>query len=265
MGITVFGEWTQGASHNRLGIEWQDHYRKIDYIKGIKVLSVADGHGSDKCPYSADGAKLATKVFCNLMVEYYKSYPDLNSLMTFLTREGEIKLPRTIDMAWKEEVLDLNKREKRDDSLSDEEIIMMYGTTLLGLMITDTFVFALQIGDGDIIYVDKDTVTPVIDADKLLGVETHSLSSKDAWKKAVTAVSGREADADLPYMYLLSTDGFANSFLNTEAHYKTCREYYDMIRQHGIRTVREHLKDWLSETSAYGCGDDITTLFAYAQ
>ncbi|MCR5107699.1 MAG: protein phosphatase 2C domain-containing protein, partial [Lachnospiraceae bacterium] len=291
----VFGEWAQGASHNRRGIEWQDHFRKIDYIKGIKIISAADGHGSDKCPYSADGAKLATKVFCNLMAEYYNTYEDINDLEVFLLREGDLKIPRTIDMAWKEEVLDLHRREgretfssveRRDISssggaantsasggagngeagnhiLSDEEIIMMYGTTLLGLMITDSYVFSLQIGDGDMIYVDSDTATPLIDADRLLGIETHSLSSRDAWKNAITGVFNKDINENKPYMYMLSTDGFSNSFANSEAYFKTCREYYDMIGKHGIRVIREHLKDWLTETSTYGCGDDITAVFAY--
>ncbi|MCR4922514.1 MAG: protein phosphatase 2C domain-containing protein [Lachnospiraceae bacterium] len=265
MGITVFGEWAQGASHNQRGIEWQDHFRKIDYIKGTKIVAVADGHGSEKCPYSAEGAKLATRVFCSLIARYYESYEDSRDLLMFLSREGEVKLSRTIENTWKEEVLDLHRREGRDMEPDRDQIIMMYGTTLLGLMITDSFVFSLQIGDGDILYIDKASVSPLIESDKLLGVETHSLSTREAWKNAVTGIYKREAEENKPYMYLLSTDGFSNSFASRDAYYRTCREYYDMIGKHGIKVIKEHLKAWLTETSALGCGDDITTVFAYAQ
>ncbi len=263
MGVNIFGDWAQGASHNRAGIEWQDYWRKIDYIKGVYIIAVADGHGSEKCPYSSDGARLATKVFCSLMSEYYNSYDDMDALETFLNREGDVKLARTIDLDWKEEVLSAQERSGRDVGLSEKEIHMLYGTTLLGMMIVDSFVFTLQIGDGDIIYVDEHNVSPMVDTDRLLGVETHSLSSQNAWKNAVTGIMNKDMGDGKPYMYMLSTDGFSNSFANKAAYYKTCREYYEMIRQHGVKTVKSHLKDWLRETSEFGCGDDITTVFAY--
>ncbi|MCR4654622.1 MAG: protein phosphatase 2C domain-containing protein [Lachnospiraceae bacterium] len=263
MGISIFGDWAQGASHNRAGIEWQDYWRKIDYIKGVSIVAVADGHGSDKCPYSAEGAKIATKVFCNLMSEYYNSYDDLDALETFLNREGDVKLARTIDLEWKDEVLSAQERCGRDIELPEKEIHMLYGTTLLGMMIVDSFVFTLQIGDGDILYVDGQNVSPMVDGDRLLGVETHSLSSVNAWKNAVTGIMNKDMGDGKPYMYMLTTDGFSNSFANKGAYYNTCREYYEMIRQHGIRAVKSRLKEWLRETSEYGCGDDITAVFAY--
>ena len=36
-----------------------------------------------------------------------------------------------------------------------------------------------------------------------------------------------------------------------------------MIQQYGADAVAANLKSWLSETSAMGCGDDITVLIAY--
>jgi serine/threonine protein phosphatase PrpC len=148
-------------------------------------------------------------------------------------------------------------------SLSEEEICKMYGTTLLGIMITDNFVFAFQLGDGDITFVDDCEITPVINADKFLGVETHSLSKKDAWKHAISAVINKDASEDLPYMYMLSTDGLANSFTSQDEFYKTCRDYFEMIKEHGAKIVKDNLRQWLTETSQMGCGDDITAVFVY--
>ena len=62
---------------------------------------------------------------------------------------------------------------------------------------------------------------------------------------------------------MLSTDGFANSYKDTETFQKTCIDYFCMIKQHGADAVAVSLKSWLSETSAMGCGDDITVLIAY--
>ena len=62
---------------------------------------------------------------------------------------------------------------------------------------------------------------------------------------------------------MLSTDGFANSYVSDSEFKRTCREYFDMIRQHGFDAVKSNLKSWLKETSELGCGDDVTLLLAY--
>ena len=130
-------------------------------------------------------------------------------------------------------------------------------------MITPIFIFAFQLGDGDISFVDRSGLAHLLEDEKILGVETHSLSKIGSWKKVVSAVRRRDADSGLPYMLMLSTDGFANSYKNTDEFQKTCVDYFEMIEQYGANEVALNLKGWLSETSAMGCGDDITVLIAY--
>ena len=122
---------------------------------------------------------------------------------------------------------------------------------------------AFQIGDGDITLVTNTDVSPLVEADKILGTETHSLSKTDAWRKSVASLRRKDADSDTPYLYLISTDGFANSYANDEEFNKTCREYYQMIGQHGFDAVKDNLAKWLKETSKYGCGDDVTVVMVY--
>ena len=265
MSVTIFGDWVQGASHSRPGHEkeCQDYWRKVDYIKGVHIVSVADGHGSDKCPYSADGSKYATKVFCSVMTDYCSSYEDHKDLSAYLRREGEVKIAQEISREWKEKILMIHRSLSREEGLSDEEILRLYGTTLEGLLITDDFVFAYQLGDGDITYVDSDNVKPLIEADKFLGVETHSLSKTGSWKNAVISCLPAPEHGNGPYMYMLTTDGMANSYVSQNEFYKTCRDYFDLIREHGWKPVKENLRSWLSDTSRGGCGDDITAVFVY--
>ena len=158
----------------------------------------------------------------------------------------------------------------KDGSVLDKEgntdwkkVYSLYGTTLLGMLITDTFVFSFQIGDGDINYITGDEISPLVEPEKFLGTETHSLSKLDAWRKAVASVRRKNAADDVPYLYMLSTDGFSNSFVNEEEFHKTCREYYKMIGEHGYEAVRDNLEKWLKETSELGCGDDVTVVMAY--
>lgn len=266
----VFGECVQGASHKRSELECQDSYKRIEFDDGTVILAVADGHGSKSCPYSKTGSSIAVNVFCKTMKELKEGFADdPETLLTYLNREGDTKLALSIDAEWKKRVLKVhtnNKREAPIDENGDKikaEIYKAYGSTLVGLMITPTFLFAFQLGDGDITYIDDNGIDSVLQSDKILGTETHSLSKIDCWKKVITVTRRRASDEELPCLFMLSTDGFANSYKNEAEFKKTCQDYYDMIKQHGPSAVDANLKAWLEETSELGCGDDITLLMAY--
>lgn len=265
----VFGAAVQGASHVRNGKECQDSLRKVEKDPDTVILAVADGHGSEACPYSRTGSDIAVKVFCRLMSNYLDRYAGQpETLMTFLKREGDTKVAQEIDAEWKRRVWKRHCAGRREIPMDEQgekdknAVYTMYGSTLIGLVITGTFLFAFQLGDGDIMEVTEQGVHNVIAADKILGTETHSLSRNESWKKAVTCIK-RQSEPKLPVMYMLSSDGMSNSYKSEEEFHKTCRGYYELLREHGARAVSRHLKEWLRETSELGCGDDITALFAY--
>ncbi len=259
----VFGESVQGASHKRVDKECQDSFKKLEYDDGTVIMAIADGHGSKACPYSKSGSSIAVNVFCKVMDEFHASYAEnLEMLLTYLNREGDTKVAQAVDAEWKRRVLKVHTNQKREVLLTEDgeknkaEIYKQYGSTLVGLMITPIFVFAFQLGDGDISYVDQNGLDHLLEDEKILGVETHSLSKIDSWKKVVSAVRRRDEADGLPYMLMLSTDGFANSYKNADEFQKTCVDYFAMIQQYGADAVAANLKSWLSETSAMGCGDD---------
>jgi len=266
----VFGESVQGVSHKRVDKECQDSFKKLEYDDGTVIMAIADGHGSKACPYSKSGSSIAVNVFCKVMDEFHASYAEnLEMLLTYLNREGDTKVAQAVDAEWKRRVLKVHTNQKREVLLTEDgeknkaEIYKQYGSTLVGLMITPIFVFAFQLGDGDISYVDQNGLDHLLEDEKILGVETHSLGKIDSWKKVVSAVRRRDEADGLPYMLMLSTDGFANSYKNADEFQKTCVDYFAMIQQYGADAVAANLKSWLSETSAMGCGDDITVLIAY--
>ena len=267
---SVFGASVQGASHIRNGRECQDSLKKVIKDSGAVILSVADGHGSDSCPYSKTGSFAAVNVFCKIMGDYLDTYADQQEMLfTFLKREGDTKIAQEIDAEWKRRILRLHARCKREMPLDENRnkdkgaVYKLYGSTLLGLVMTEDFLFAFQLGDGDIVKVSENGVYPVIEADKILGTETHSLSKSESWKKAITRIRRREENEQLPAMYMLSSDGLSNSYKNDEAFQKTCMDYYALLKEHGVKAVSARLKTWLQETSEMGSGDDITVLFAY--
>ena len=172
----VFGESVQGASHKRVDMECQDSYKKIEFDDGTVIMAVADGHGSKSCPFSKSGSSIAVNVFCKVMEDFYKNYSDnLEMLLTYLNREGETKVAQAVDAEWKKRVLTAHTKQKREVPLTAEgekdkiEIYKQYGSTLVGIMITPIFVFAFQIGDGDMTYISENGVEQVLVSDKILG------------------------------------------------------------------------------------------------
>ena len=266
----LYGESVKGATHVRNGAPLQDSYKIEKVSDDISIIAVADGHGSDKCPKSKNGSMIAVNVFCKVMKDYIKNYADdTESLITWLNREGELRFAQNICDEWQRRVRKSFNDSKAEKPLGDDgktdwkSVYKLYGTTLLGLLITPTYIFAFQLGDGDIQLVDESGVSSVVETEKILGTETHSLSKVNAWRKAASVIRRRDVSEGVPYLYLISTDGFANSYLTEADFTKTCREYFELIRIHGFDTVCANLGKWLTETSELGCGDDITVVMAY--
>lgn len=268
----VFGCSIQGASHIRSQKECQDSNKKI-VKEDYSIIAVADGHGSSSSPFSKTGSQCAVNVFCDIMEETYITYVQQSpggkeQFLSFLKQEGDLKIAQKIDYEWKRRIYKQHRRLKRevltfpDGSANKEAIYALYGTTLLGIFLTNDFVYAFQLGDGDITYVDNENVEPVIHADKLLGVETHSLSRKSSWEKSLSNIIMRSGEKR-PCMYVLSSDGFANSYISQNEYYKSLQDYLKLIHDNGSHTVMKNLSFWLNETSEEGCGDDITAMFAY--
>ena len=96
---SVFGASVQGASHIRIGRECQDSLKKEVKDSGAVILSVADGHGSDACPYSKTGSLTAVNVFCRIMGDYLDTYAGRQEMLfTFLTREGDTRRVEAQDL-----------------------------------------------------------------------------------------------------------------------------------------------------------------------
>jgi hypothetical protein len=263
----IVGESVQGASHKLINKECQDHHKSVvepDFF----ILSAADGHGSDACPYSAEGSRLAVEVFCRIIGEYCEHYRGhWDTLITFLHREGETKIAQSVETEWKEAVLESHATNGREPALTDETgkdaIYCLYGSTLLGLLYAPGLIFSLQFGDGDIIQINDTAIMTLVQPDKMLGVETHSLCRPRAWQEAVTSVRRAESGLCGPCAFMLTTDGFENSFATPEAYQKAAFEYFESMKNYGAEAISEQLSGWLEETSAAGCGDDITLLLAY--
>jgi len=250
-----------GTSHiNRKAI-CQDSGKIAEYQSGY-VLAVADGHGSEKCKYSDVGAQKAVNAFHDVMSGVMKNQTaqEAETLIKAFKDDG---IPKKIKYEWQKKIEKFHLANHK----KEEFATMLYGTTLLGIAILTKCVYALKIGDGDIVTVSDSNVgdlivASLIQSEKILGTETDSLASDDSINKIVTKLQFYQENDEWPLLFVLSTDGLVNSFTNEEGFYKCATDYVDVIRNHGFSTLKTNIVGWLKDTTKEGCGDDITVAIA---
>lgn len=261
----VIGKCIRGASHIRNDMPCQDALR-IENAKKYHIIALSDGHGSSSCPYSDEGAKAAVDTAVSVFSSIFSKEDPLQTI----SANKDIWLPKQIEQHWKNAVRDIHKLKERDEE--PDFPYELYGATLLVLVVTDTFTCALQLGDGDILSIepvsdseieDNDNNTQnlriswVIPPDDNLGPETNSLCQDDCWKHMQTKIIALDSE-NKGAMFLLSTDGYANSFYNDDGFKKAGADFYNLLNEQGLTYIEDNLEGWLMESSAQGSGDDIT-------
>ena len=103
-----------------------------------------------------------------------RHYALYDQLATYLNREGDTRVAKEIDIEWKRRIIQRHRRFRREiNKLETGEVdyasvYKQYGTTLLGLMISNDFVFGFQLGDGDVCYVNEDGLEKVLNRKRFL-------------------------------------------------------------------------------------------------
>lgn len=270
----VLGSSVRGASHVRAGLPNQDAigWTQIGGQWRSLIVAVSDGHGSPRCFRSHVGSRLAIETALAVSLEFLNGQPDLKSL-TAVKRTAEERLPREMARRWREAVEDhvgknplseeeLSALESTDGAPAREAVaarpVRAYGATVLTAVVEESFIIYVQLGDGDILLVSGagEVIRPMANDERLFANETTSLSSREAWRDfrfGFQALAGSP-----PALILLSTDGYANSFVNEEAFLQVGNDLLAMLRADGVESVGRNLETWLAQATAAGSGDDTT-------
>ena len=270
----LMGETVPGASHLRAGIPNQDAILQVrESGRSLPVVvSISDGHGSDKCFRSDRGSRFAVKKAAQLVGEFLdESRAPLDHAA--LESRASDYLPREFVRRWREAVeSDLKARpftaaeleavEKKDGphgrKLVEENPLLAYGATSLTVAVTESFALYLQLGDGEILNVSgAGEVTRVLPEDeRLFANETTSLCTPDAEKNFRARLQTLAGEP--PALVLLSTDGYVNSFSDSAGFLKVGGDLLDMLRADGFDPINASLRGWLEEATRTGSGDDCT-------
>jgi len=255
VGWQAVGSVVDGAVHIRQKKPCQDAvFFRAE--KKYAIACVADGHGSNSCPYSAEGSKAAVELAFNILKE----------LLPNIKVEKDIRLPKKIEVEWKSFVRELHTRLKREPEAEpltlndvgatvDTFPYILYGSTLIAAVATQDYIFALQIGDGNILLIDENGATPILPVAENIGEDTESLCLKDAWTHIRTHIVPFKREN--PVMLLIATDGYANSFSDSSGFYKAGTDFFKLWQEEGLSYIGENLPDWLRKSSDKGSGDDI--------
>lgn len=272
------GASVRGAAHLRSGAVnqdalclWQEKPESLPL-----VLAVADGHGGAAYTRSHIGAAIAVRTALRVLAQ------DL--LPRLVTGDERLELlqvkrlcdewlPRVLVRRWQAVVRRYARRfpvaaadpngDRPSPGPEDLAQLTPFGATVVAALLTPDFHLYLQLGDGDILTVAEDgTVSrPLLPVDdRLLGNETTSLCSPDAAHSVRLAF--QPVMGEPPGLILLSTDGYANSFVDAAAFEQVGADLLAAIRGEGLAAVQSQLTAWLEQTSASGSGDDITVALA---
>ena len=284
------GESVKGASHVRSGLPNQDAIRWFPE-SGIGlplILAVSDGHGSAKSFRSDRGSRFAVETAIKVIQEFFLSSQSSDINFSALKDAAQRLLPPRLVNEWRKAVnKDLGLSENDEEKLTnkpnftDEEkqilvdkdgeaawqavennYFLAYGATVLAVLVTDSFIVYIQLGDGDILEVDSkgNTTRPLERDPNLIANETTSLCMNKAWNEFQVHLEQypKGTPKQMPALILVSTDGYSNSFSTDEGFFKIGQDYRQMFKSNLTEEVRQKLEGFLQETSEKGSGDDIT-------
>jgi serine/threonine protein phosphatase PrpC len=264
-------ETVRGATHLKSGLPNQDAIAAMRRQIGI-VLAISDGHGSARYVRSDVGARLAVAT----AIEELSPLLKRKNIRRTSASELESRLAQALVQKWDRAVLThlaeapLSAEERIKAGAPATEDRFSYGATLIAIVATSAFMLYLQLGDGDIIVVDKsgNVSRPLPKDMTLLGNETTSLSSPEAWNRMQILIQSLDEDnrPEQPAVILAATDGYANCFKDEAAFLQAGKDYYDLLSQPtGLTAVQKHLHTWLREASDNFSGDDISFALLSAQ
>ena len=274
-----------GASHRRKGTPNQDAIDSFA-IDGAYGVAVADGHGSEAHGLSHIGSQAAVQVLLSLFRELdtllrqelsdtlshevSENLKNSNMALHLVIKDWLQSLPRNIVKRWRysidqyiaqfqSEEPQLKGFSSADASLQSLHRYKPFGTTLLGVFVTQYACIYVQLGDGDIVQVfHGQKARPVFEPQKeLIANETYSLSQSHPDLHVLSKVELFDRQQSPDFIFL-ATDGYSNSFATTQKFMVAVEDFHSTLRAHELEKVEHYLPVWLEETTTQGSGDDIS-------
>lgn len=239
------------------------------------VLAVADGHGSARHARSGVGARYAVELFTAHAREFAAMAnaegPEGPRSLSRLMHYARNVMPRRLIVAWQRRVLDHWQRQYEQNQgatepgtesppvMGDGRKLVLYGSTLIGTVLTPRLFAAWQLGDGELTVIEPngDVGRPLAPLEADFGDETESLCSRDAWDLVRVHWAPIVAPDRTPRFIALSTDGLSKSFASDEGFVQFMTGLDQRLSGESAEGARAMLPEWLAKAAQYS-GDDTT-------
>ncbi len=263
----IISESVIGANHKRNGLPLQDAIMSMK-DRDFLYVAVADGHGSKLCFRSDVGASLATLSAIDVVKHQARNIASISS-----TKDRERALRnvlQAINAHWSREVMkDLKAKPFQSEELEklssehkkrlSTNALLAYGSTINVAILNRKNIFGFCLGDGDALFKLKDDLKLLEDVKSSVGDATDSICQAESIMNARYF----EFDSKNVECFIISTDGYKNSFESSEDFKQVVEDMYNILKDNGAESIKENLAEWLDETSIKGSGDDITACFLY--
>lgn len=267
------------------------------------IMACADGHGDRRCKYAAKGAELATWVITKVLQDMRKVEDSIEDYGVVLN-DGREEIIKKFICGWVGAVLDDYKVNHPEDTTFQQEfnelskyaksiydvrsgempvrefrtlaeyrhgreeaiykITLLYGTTMNAMVVTDKFVFAIGIGDGDVVAVNGKRVEWLLPSSNQFDTSPASLCGnfgvmlENFASIYVPVTKGRKLTDSFfqPEILMISTDGLRNAFLSDEAFAEKLLEIAQAFKKGDGKNFVRNSKKWIEERSMYGVTQD---------
>ncbi|MFF5505334.1 PP2C family serine/threonine-protein phosphatase [Streptomyces roseolus] len=228
------------------------------------VLAVADGHGSASYPRSDIGARFAADLFAAKGREFGALVR--TGRLPWLRDYARYELPEQLVRDWQARVWAHWGRQPGPEGADAprEEVLRLYGSTLVGAVLAPGLFVAWQLGDGDLTVVDPDgrVRLPLAPEHAELGDETASLCLHEAWHLVRVHWEPLPDPARAPRLVALSTDGLSKSFASDAGFTEFTAGLYERLSSRGLPGIEDDVPRWLEAASRHS-GDDTTLALAH--
>jgi hypothetical protein len=235
------------------------------------VAAVADGHGHWRHFRSARGAQIAVEIGCALGADlagrlaaagHEVAGPIRSELQDHLVPELVNRWREVVLAEADSQPLTADERELR---LPGDDPTVAYGTTLLLGILWNHWLLLAQIGDGDIVCVQRNgtALLPVPDDPQLDGRFTTSLCGPDAVSDVrIAVVDTRQTPL---VAVLLATDGYGNAQVADPWAGAFSKDLAELLARRGPSWLAGQLPTWVARcASPDGSADDTSVALLLA-
>ena len=261
----VTGASRRGTAHVHSGVKNQDAIRYLSSSEGkMVVLAVADGHGSGLCFRSDAGSRLAAETALECLSSFARTVQADAPASAVMDRAQAVFAPQLTE-SWREKkpftppewAVVAASEGWRGQEVLQRHPQLAYGSTIVAVLATQSHVLCLQLGDGDILFVDSEgnTHRPISKERRRDEKQTPSLWRRNAASEVQIHAENSES---LPLLILAATDGCANSYRSDHEFLRIGRECLRMVGDEGFEGIEYRLNCLLDEVQTAPSGDDMT-------